>query len=188
TIRGIGTAEPAERVTLYLPLVTVPVTIPMAVAGWIWPTAREWAILVAMSVATQLAQVQLTRGLQRERAARATAVGYLQLVFAAAWGWLVFAERPSAWTVAGATTIVGSTLLLALRRVPGLARGAAAGRGGDASRPASPAAPALVADAVDVVDAVEAVHAADCAAEDARAVKDRSGDTAADAAGAPRDH
>ena len=168
-IRGIGPAEPAQRVTLYLPLVTVPVTIPMAVAGWVWPTAREWAVLVAMSVATQLAQVQLTRGLQRERAARATAVGYLQLVFAAAWGWLVFAERPSAWTAAGAATIVGSTLFLALRR-PSRA-GSRRDARDDASGPA-PAArlPVLVADAVDVVDPVEAAHAAD----------------AADAAGAPR--
>jgi drug/metabolite transporter (DMT)-like permease len=161
TIRGIGIAEPAQRVTLYLPLVTVPVTIPLAVAGWVWPTPREWAVLVAMSVATQLAQVQLTRGLQRERAARATAVGYLQLVFAAAWGWLVFAERPSGWTVAGAATIVGSTLLLAMRRVPGLARGAAGRTAGAETSHAVPATPALVADAVDVVDAVEAAHAAE---------------------------
>ena len=160
TIRAIGTAEPAQRVTLYLPLVTVPATLPFALLGWVWPTAREWVVLLAMSVATQLAQVQLTRGLQRERAARATAVGYLQLVFAALWGWLVFAERPGAWTVAGAATIVGSTLVLALRRrvrapegdVASPAKGA-----GDASR----TAPAVVADAVDVVDPVDAASAAD---------------------------
>lgn len=174
TIRGLGTAEPAERVTLYLPLITVPVTIPMAVAGWVWPTPREWAVLVAMSVATQLAQVQLTRGLQRERAARATAVGYLQLVFAAGWGWLVFAERPSAWTVAGAATIVGSTLLLALRRSP---RAAAEAAG---------SAPAVVADAVDVVDPVEAAHAADLAADGAADGAAGGAADRADAAGAPR--
>jgi hypothetical protein len=42
-------------------------------------------------------------------------VGYLQLVFAAAWGWLVFGTRPGPWTVAGAATIVAGTLALALR-------------------------------------------------------------------------
>jgi drug/metabolite transporter (DMT)-like permease len=119
TIRRLGRAEPAPRVTLYLPLVTVPVTLPLAAAGWVWPTPSEWGVLLAMSVATQLAQVQLTKGLQRERAARATAVGYLQLVFAALWGWLVLAERPSAWTAAGAATIVVSTLVLALRPAAG---------------------------------------------------------------------
>jgi drug/metabolite transporter (DMT)-like permease len=121
TIRHLGTGEPAPRVTLYLPLVTVPLTAPLALAGWVWPTAREWGVLLAMSVATQLAQVQLTQGLQRETAARATAVGYLQLVFAAGWGWLVFAERPGAWTAAGAATIVAATLVLALRPAAGAA-------------------------------------------------------------------
>lgn len=115
-IRRMGTAEDPRRVTLYLPLVTVPVTLPFVLGAWVWPTAREWAVLVAMSVATQLAQICMTRGLQREPAARATAVGMLQLVFAAAWGWLVFGERLTAWTLAGAATIVVATLAMAVAR------------------------------------------------------------------------
>jgi drug/metabolite transporter (DMT)-like permease len=43
-------------------------------------------------------------------------VGYLQLVFAALWGWLVFGDRPGAWTAAGASTIFAGTLALALGR------------------------------------------------------------------------
>ena len=116
-IRRMGAAEDPRRVTLYLPLVTVPVALPAALlGGWVWPTAREWAVLAGVGASTQLAQTYMTRGLQRERAARATAVGYLQLVFAAAWGWLVFGDRPGAWTAAGAVTIVGGTLALALGR------------------------------------------------------------------------
>jgi drug/metabolite transporter (DMT)-like permease len=115
-IRRMGTAEDPQRVTLYLPLVTVPVTLPFALRGWVWPTAAEWLVMAGMGVATQLAQVFMTRGLQREPAARATAVGYLQVVFAAAWGWLVFGERPGAWTAAGAAVIVGGTLWMASAR------------------------------------------------------------------------
>jgi drug/metabolite transporter (DMT)-like permease len=114
-IRRMGADEDPRRVTLYLPLVTVPVTLPTALPGWVWPTGREWLVLAGVGASTQLAQTYMTRGLQRERAARATAVGYLQLVFAAAWGWLVFGDRPGAWTAAGAATIVGGTLALALR-------------------------------------------------------------------------
>ena len=136
TIRRLGAREPAARVTVYLPLVTVPVTVPFVVGAWVWPTVREWAVLVAMSAATQVAQLYLTRGLQRERAARATAVGYLQLVFAAAWGWLVFGERPSPWAALGAATIVASTLLLAASR-----------------RPVAPATPAESAAAGDAAEA-----------------------------------
>jgi drug/metabolite transporter (DMT)-like permease len=127
-IRRMGTDEDPQRVTLYLPLVTVPVTLPFALRGWVWPTAAEWVVLLGMGIATQLAQVCLTRGLQRERAARATAVGYLQVVFAAAWGWLVFGERPGVWSAVGAGTIVASTLWMASAPRVAAARGAAARR------------------------------------------------------------
>jgi drug/metabolite transporter (DMT)-like permease len=133
-IRRMGAAEDPRRVTLYLPLVTVPAALPAALAGWVWPTGREWLVLAGVGASTQLAQTYMTRGLQRERAARATAVGYLQLVFAAAWGWLAFGDRPGAWTAAGAATIVAGTLALAWRR-----RGAAA--------PASAASAAETAEA-----------------------------------------
>jgi drug/metabolite transporter (DMT)-like permease len=144
-IRRMGTAEDPRRVTLYLPLVTVPVTLPFALGGWVWPTAREWAVLLVMSGATQLAQVCMTRGLQREPAARATAVGYLQLVFAAAWGWMVFGERPTGWTALGAGTIVVSTLALAFRRRP---RVAATDSSPDATNVPLPAADAALAPAL----------------------------------------
>ncbi|MFN4772613.1 MAG: DMT family transporter [Gemmatimonas sp.] len=116
TVRRMGRAEDPRRVVFYLPLVTVPLTLPFALPGWVWPTAQEWLLLTAMSVATQLAQTFMTKALQRETAARATAVGYLQLVFAAVWGALVFDDHPSGWSVAGAAIIVASTLLLAFRR------------------------------------------------------------------------
>jgi drug/metabolite transporter (DMT)-like permease len=78
-------------------------------------------------VTTQLGQVAFTRGLQLEPAGRATAVGYLQIVFAALWGIILLGERPDAWSVAGALIIVGATLVVALRRRPdhGSPRGAA---------------------------------------------------------------
>jgi drug/metabolite transporter (DMT)-like permease len=57
--------------------------------------------------------VYFTRGLQLERAARATATGYLQIVFAGLWGAAFLGERPSGWTILGAGLIVGSTLLMA---------------------------------------------------------------------------
>jgi len=94
-------------------------TLPFALRDWVWPTALEWPVLVVMGVSTQLAQVCMTRGLQRERAARATAVGYLQVVFAGVWGWLVFGERPGVWGVVGATAIIGSTLWMARPRAAG---------------------------------------------------------------------
>ena len=103
-------------IVLYFPLVTVPLTFPFVIAGWTWPSPWEWALLLGIGAATQAGQVYMTRGLQLESAGRATSVGYLQIVFAAGWGVLVFREMPDAWSFMGAAVIIASTLMLARTR------------------------------------------------------------------------
>jgi drug/metabolite transporter (DMT)-like permease len=112
TIRALKDEHPLV-VVFYLPVMTIPTAIPLlAGAAPRWPTPLEWLVLLGVGVSTQVAQLYMTRGLQMERAGRATSVGYLQIVFAAAWGILFFGEVPDAWSVAGAVLIVGSTLVL----------------------------------------------------------------------------
>lgn len=112
TLRG----EHSLVIVFYLPLVTVPATLPLLPGQAVWPTPFEWLVLLGVGITTQVAQVYMTRGLQLEPAGRATAVGYLQIVFAALWGALFFGELPDGWSIAGAVLIVGSTLALVLRR------------------------------------------------------------------------
>jgi len=117
TVRSMGRAEHPLVVVFYFPLVSVPLALPAVIPVWVWPTPVEWALLVAVGVATQIAQVYLTRGLQLEPAGRATAVAYLQVLFAALWGVLFFGEVPGPWTLAGALLVVAGTLALARARV-----------------------------------------------------------------------
>jgi len=50
-------------------------------------------------------------------AARATSINYVQVVFAAGWGWLWFAETISAWQVGGGMLVLAATLIsLSARR------------------------------------------------------------------------
>lgn len=111
-VRKMRTSEHPLVVVFYLPLLSVPISLPFAVAEWVWPNAIEWALLIAIGITTQLAQVNMTRGLQLERTARATTVGYLQVAFAVLWGAAILGEIPDVWTLVGATTIIGSTLVL----------------------------------------------------------------------------
>ena len=106
-----GTEHPLVIVG-YLPLLSVPMSLPFALARWTWPNAWEWMLLVGVGVTTQLAQISMTRGLQLERTARATTAGYLQVAFAVLWGAIFLGEIPDKWTLAGAITIIGSTLAL----------------------------------------------------------------------------
>jgi len=109
-VRKLRTTEHPLVVVFYPPLITIPLTLPFAAADWRWPNAWQWALLLGVGLTTQLAQVSMTRGLQLERTARATTTGYLQVVFSVILGALVFDEMPDAWTLAGAVTIIGSTL------------------------------------------------------------------------------
>ena len=106
-----GTEHPLVIVG-YLPLLSVPMSLPFAIAHWQWPNAWEWLLLVGIGITTQLAQIAMTRGLQLERTARATTAGYLQVAFAVLWGAIFLGEIPDFWTLVGAITIIGSTLAL----------------------------------------------------------------------------
>jgi drug/metabolite transporter (DMT)-like permease len=111
-VRKMRTTEHPFVIVFYLPLLSVPISLPFAFAGWIWPNVNEWLLLIGIGITTQLAQVNMTRGLQLERTARATTTGYLQVAFAVMWGAMVLGEIPDMWTLLGATTIIGSTLVL----------------------------------------------------------------------------
>lgn len=115
TVRRLGRTDHPLVVVFYLPLVTLPVSAPFAVPVWVWPDAPGWAWLLGIGVSTQVAQVALTKGLAREAAGRATAVGYLQVAFATLFGALVFGAWPDAWSWAGMGCIVGSLLVGARR-------------------------------------------------------------------------
>jgi len=111
-VRKMRTTEHPFVIVFYLPLLSVPISLPFALAEWRWPNAWDWVLLLGVGLTTQLAQVNMTRGLQLERTARATTIGYLQVAFAVLWGAIVLGEIPDVWTLAGATTIIGSTLVL----------------------------------------------------------------------------
>jgi len=114
-IRSFSSKEDPLVIVFYFPLVTVPVVLPLAIAGWVWPTPLEWLTLLGVGIATQLAQVHMTRGLSLEPAGRASSILYLQVALAALWGAVFFDEIPDALTLVGAALIVGGTLTLVLR-------------------------------------------------------------------------
>jgi drug/metabolite transporter (DMT)-like permease len=89
-------------------------SLPFIASNWHMPTPIEWVLLVGIGVATQLAQTSMTKGLQIEKTARATMVGYVQIIFAGAWGALLFHESITLWTVVGAAIILVGMLSLVI--------------------------------------------------------------------------
>jgi drug/metabolite transporter (DMT)-like permease len=105
TVRSLSRTESTEVIVLYFALVATPATLPFALVSWVAPDAVGWLLLVGLGVFTQIGQVFLTRGITLVPAGRATTIGYVQILLATLWGWLLFAEAPTAWTLAGAALI-----------------------------------------------------------------------------------
>lgn len=110
-VRSLRHTEHPLVVVFYFPIVTIPITLPLAWGELLWPTPLEWVYLFGMGIATQTAQVCLTRGLHALPAAPAMAVSYTQVVFAATWGWLLWSETLRGATLVGAALIIGGAWL-----------------------------------------------------------------------------
>ncbi len=113
TVRKLRETEHHLVVVFYFPLVATPASIPLMIPVALWPTPLEWLMLLAIGVFTQIAQVYLTKGLHTEKAGRALSMSYVQIVFAALWGFLFFSEIPDALSILGALLVVAGTLAVA---------------------------------------------------------------------------
>ncbi len=122
SVRSLGTSEHPLVIVFYFPLVALPLSLPLVALNPVLPTAGELLWLIGVGVFTQLGQVYLTQGLTALPAAQATAISYVQVVFAGLWGWMVFGESVDGWTVAGAGLVLAATLV-SLSRRPATAAG-----------------------------------------------------------------
>ncbi|GAB5535222.1 MAG: DMT family transporter [Rubricoccaceae bacterium] len=113
-VRKLRETDHPLVIIFYLSWVGVVGALPFA-SNWVWPTGWTWVWLLGAGLATQIAQIAMTRGLHLESAGRATTVGYLQVAFAFGWGVLVFGTVPDTLSIVGAVLICASVLLIAKR-------------------------------------------------------------------------
>jgi drug/metabolite transporter (DMT)-like permease len=88
---------------------------PPAMFVWRWPEPADLALLCAMGVVGTITQGCYIKGMSIGDAAAMAPIDYIRLVFTAAAGFLLFAEVPTVWTIAGAALVVASTLFITWR-------------------------------------------------------------------------
>lgn len=116
TVRYLSRTEHPLVTVFYFPVVATPLTLPLVWPVAVWPTPIEWLYLFAIGGLSQAGQLLMTMGLGLEKAGKATAIGYLGVVFAAIWGGLFFDQWPDLFSILGIIIIVGSALLMNARR------------------------------------------------------------------------
>ncbi|ODQ45824.1 hypothetical protein PICMEDRAFT_17091 [Pichia membranifaciens NRRL Y-2026] len=110
-IRKIGfNAHPLFMVSIYALFTTVASFIGIIVlpglSFQIPHTIKQWSLLTAIGVTGFFMQFLLTAGMQREKAARAIAMTYTQLIYASIFDFVVNGTIPQGWSLVGEIVIV----------------------------------------------------------------------------------
>ena len=114
-VKWLSSTEKPETIILYFGLIGGALMCAPALLVWRDPTLDAWILLAVASVAGTLAQSCAVRGWATGEHSALAPVQYVQLIFAAGFGFVLFTELPDTWTVIGAAIIVGATLYIARR-------------------------------------------------------------------------
>ncbi len=105
-VRKLNQTEDPSVIIIYFPIIAFPLSIILLGDNFVMPQGWTWLLLLLVGITTQVGQIGLTKAMQTETASKATSFSYLQVVFAALLGWLVFSEMPTIWTFIGGGLII----------------------------------------------------------------------------------
>jgi len=114
TVRKIGPSAHALVLVNYfsvLSLICSPIAM-LILKDFVWPSDDCWLPIFGMGIAATIAQVMLNRGLQLEKAAKATTMNYLQIVFSFIWELLILNNLPNYFSIIGAGLIAGWAVIV----------------------------------------------------------------------------
>lgn len=115
--RKVAGAQSAMASLFYPWSIATVICTPFAAWRWTPPvTAFEWLLVVLVTVFSLSGNTLLVRSYQYGPASLVAPFIYLQLVWAAIFGWLIFSAFPDGWSLAGMITIVAGGLLLVPRQ------------------------------------------------------------------------
>ena len=77
---------------------------------WVWPTAYEWTLLIAMGIISYIAQMLNITAYKYGEASVMASLDYVRLIYAVLFGWLLFETLPDFWTWFGAMIIISASI------------------------------------------------------------------------------
>lgn len=104
------TKRDSPQVIVVWQAITVSVfSLPLALPGWAWPGAYVWFLLVVCGLLGSLGHFFMTRSFVLADISASQPLKFLDLIWAAFYGWVIFSEVPASTTFAGALVIFAAT-------------------------------------------------------------------------------
>ncbi len=115
TIKSLAQSERASTILFYYGIFSTGVSLVPALLVWRTPILEEYVLLAVIAVLGVSGQFFNIRSYRIGEATAMAPFGYLRLIFAAFFGYVLFAEVPDFWTWVGAAIIVGSNLYITIQ-------------------------------------------------------------------------
>ncbi len=113
--KALTKVDTPQSIVLWQSISVSLLSLPMALMHWKDPTLLQWSIVLLTGFLGSLGHYCITRSFQITDISATQSVKFLDLVWSAAIGWLLFADAPSQSTIVGGTIICASTLWIARR-------------------------------------------------------------------------
>ena len=113
--RMVGQVDSAETTLLWQLLVGAAVLGLVVPFVWRMPAPEHWPTFILVAALGGVAHWAMIRALQLAPAASIQPFTYTLLIWAVVIGWVGFGDLPDAWTLLGASAIVGAGIFTALR-------------------------------------------------------------------------
>ncbi|MDF2182482.1 DMT family transporter [Neptuniibacter sp. CAU 1671] len=110
-VRHLSRTEDSSVIIFYFPLIAFPLSVVLLHDNFVIPNLEALALLILVGIFTQIGQIGLTKAMAVEKAGKAAAYAYVQVVFSAILGWALFAEVPTLWTAIGGLFIISGALI-----------------------------------------------------------------------------
>ena len=110
-VRKLKDSDHPIVVVFYFPLVALPFAGILSYFQWVQPSWTEFLILLGIGIATQIAQVNMTKAMQLEELGKVSIVGYLTMVYALFIGAIFFKETYNWITLVGMGLVIAGVLL-----------------------------------------------------------------------------
>ena len=111
-IKSLSRTEPASRMVIYLNVLMLVVSTPLAVWTWVTPGWADAPWIAGLGISAAIGHYCFTRACAAADASVVIPVDFVRLPLAALAGYLVFFTVPDIWTAVGAAIIFAAVVML----------------------------------------------------------------------------
>jgi len=114
-IKSLSKTENTNVIVMYMVLLMTPLSLPVAISVWQWPSMEMWLLVIVMGFMGSLAHLLFTHSLKISDVSIVMPFDFARLPFIIVLAWFIFDQSVDHWTIIGACIVFTSGVYIARR-------------------------------------------------------------------------